>query len=69
MSEQINLNKEGGERDYGPFSNDGKDDISSGMKAAIEAATKLEFPPKDDTANPGQDTSKQSQDLAPGNEK
>jgi len=42
----MDLNKEGREgreRDYGPFSNDGKDDISSAMKATLEALKKWSF--------------------------
>ena len=61
MPEQINLNKDGRERDYGPFSNDGKDDISPAMKAAIESLATMDFPKDADATEPKENNQEQPQ--------
>ncbi len=68
MSEQISPNANSNERDYGPFTNGGNDDISHGMKAVLEEVEKMTFPPNNDSVDAKEEKPEQSQDSLPSDE-
>ena len=68
MPGQIDLNKNGGERDFGPFSSDDREDISASMKEAIETLKTMEFPQDDDAVKTEQEKPEQPQDTPQSDE-
>jgi len=68
MSEQISPNANSNERDYGPFTNGGNDDISHGMEGVIEELKTMQFPQDDDAVSTNEAKPEQSQASLPSDE-